>query len=82
MAGDTSQYVELSFLRPVARTLYRPGRKRKERRNGSSNYPSPRNVSFHGIVPLTYENTLSDSTAAGYTLFATAATDLPGGEIY
>lgn len=27
----------------------------------SNNYPSPRNVSFHRFVSLTYENTLSDS---------------------
>lgn len=37
------------------------GREKKGAETVSSNYPSPRNVSFHGFVSLTYENTLSDS---------------------
>jgi len=46
-----------------------PGREKKGAGMISSNYPSPRNVSFYEIVSLTYENTLSDSSRRGIYQF-------------
>lgn len=82
MAGDTSQYVELSFLRSVPRTLYRPGEKRKEQDWSLATTRRRVTSPSIGIVSLTYENTLSDIAAAAAAAGYTSTRIVPGGEIY
>lgn len=93
MAGDTSQYVELSFLRSVSRTRFvaqKKGKKNKREKKGkgeeersknwsiASNYSCRCVTSPSSMCLLTYENTLSDNTAAGYCPLSFS----PSGEIY